>query len=158
MIYFSTSSRGTKVHVLFSFLFEVFFCFSCFRPKLSVFFFENEYKKEIERKQFAPQNYFYSIDLAFASEEINSFFDTKRSFLSGKQLFAIHCLACHQGGNNIIIPEKNLRPETLEANGMKNNVAISYQIQNGKNGMPAFGGRLTDIEIEKIANYVLQMF
>lgn len=76
----------------------------------------------------------------------------------GKKLFSLHCLACHQDGNNIIIPEKNLRPETLEANGMRSKVAISYQIQNGKNGMPAFGGRLTDSEIEKIANYVLQMF
>jgi len=34
--------------------------------------------------------------------------------------------------------------------------AISYQILNGKNGMPAFGGRLTEEEIEKIAIYVLQ--
>ena len=33
--------------------------------------------------------------------------------------------------------------------------AISYQILNGKNGMPAFGGRLKESEIQEIANYVL---
>jgi mono/diheme cytochrome c family protein len=32
--------------------------------------------------------------------------------------------------------------------------AISYQVINGKNGMPAFGGRLKE-EIE-VATYVLQ--
>jgi cytochrome c6 len=34
--------------------------------------------------------------------------------------------------------------------------AIVYQITNGKNGMPAFGGRLIESEIEDIAFYVLQ--
>jgi mono/diheme cytochrome c family protein len=33
--------------------------------------------------------------------------------------------------------------------------AISYQVINGKNGMPAFGG-LTEKEIEDVATYVLQ--
>jgi hypothetical protein len=37
-------------------------------------------------------------------------------------------------GNNIIIPEKNLKKETLEANGMNTISAISYQVINGKNG------------------------
>ena len=30
-----------------------------------------------------------------------------------------------------------------------------YQVLNGKNGMPAFGGRLKDIEIEDVAEYVI---
>ena len=34
--------------------------------------------------------------------------------------------------------------------------AINYQIVNGKNGMPAFGGRLKEQEIEKITLYVLE--
>ena len=34
--------------------------------------------------------------------------------------------------------------------------AISYQVLNGKNGMPAFGGRLTENEIEAVAIYVLE--
>nr|AYO28740.1 cytochrome c6 [Neotessella volvocina]AYO28771.1 cytochrome c6 [Neotessella volvocina] len=73
----------------------------------------------------------------------------------GKQLFAIHCTACHIGGTNVILPEKNLQQEVLENNGMNTVSAITYQILNGKNGMPAFGGRLTEDEIEEIAKYVL---
>lgn len=48
-----------------------------------------------------------------------------------------------------------MRKESLELNGMYNLNAIIYQITNGKNGMPAFGGRLMEDEIEEIANYVL---
>ena len=76
--------------------------------------------------------------------------------MEGKQLFIANCLPCHTGGNNLIIPEKNLKKETLEANGMDSLKAITYQILNGKNGMPAFGGRLTEEEIEKVAIYVLK--
>ena len=75
---------------------------------------------------------------------------------TGEVLFKNNCSVCHLGGNNIIIPEKNLKHETLEANGMNSKSAISYQIINGKNGMPAFGGRLKESEIEKIAYYVLE--
>ena len=74
----------------------------------------------------------------------------------GEKLFKINCAVCHLGGNNIIIPEKNLKKETLEENGMNSISSISYQIINGKNGMPAFGGRLTEKDIDEIANYVLE--
>ena len=73
----------------------------------------------------------------------------------GEKLFLENCLACHQNGNNIIIPEKNLKKSILENNGMNNKAAIIYQITNGKNGMPAFGGRLKENEIKEITNYVL---
>lgn len=73
----------------------------------------------------------------------------------GKLLFISNCNVCHIQGKNIIIPEKNLKKETLELNGMNNLNAIVYQITNGKNGMPAFGGRLEEEEIEEIANYLL---
>jgi hypothetical protein len=43
---------------------------------------------------------------------------------------------------NLIIPEKNLKKEILQANGIYSQDAIKYQVLNGKNGMPAFGGRL----------------
>jgi cytochrome c6 len=78
------------------------------------------------------------------------------TFESGKDLFTKNCIVCHLGGNNIIIPEKNLKKESLDENGMNNLNAISYQILNGKNGMPAFSGRLTEPEIESIAKYVLE--
>ena len=57
-----------------------------------------------------------------------------------------------------IKPEKNLRKKSLETNGMDNIEAIIYQVTNGKNGMPAFGGRLSEQEIEKVARYVLDEF
>ena len=74
----------------------------------------------------------------------------------GEKLFQSNCAVCHLGGNNIIIPEKNLKKETLEENGMNSVSAITYQIMNGKNGMPAFGGRLSEADIDQIANYVLE--
>jgi len=59
------------------------------------------------------------------------------------------------GGNNVIIPEKTLKKDALEANGMNSVDKITYQVTNGKNAMPAFGGRLDDSDIEDVANYVL---
>ena len=74
----------------------------------------------------------------------------------GKILFNNNCIVCHKKGENVIIPEKSLRKEALEENGMNTLEAIIYQILNGKNGMPAFGGRLNQNEIAEIANYVIK--
>ena len=78
------------------------------------------------------------------------------SLEKGEKIFSNNCIVCHAGGNNIIIPEKNLKKETLEVNGMNTKTAIAYQVLNGKNGMPAFGGRLKENEIEAVATYVLE--
>jgi len=75
---------------------------------------------------------------------------------NGEKIFTANCSACHAGGNNVIMPEKTLKKDVLEANGMKSVDAITYQVTNGKNAMPAFGGRLSDSDIEDVANYVLQ--
>nr|YP_010443550.1 cytochrome c553 [Gonyostomum semen]UTE94437.1 cytochrome c553 [Gonyostomum semen] len=74
---------------------------------------------------------------------------------NGEKIFTANCSACHAGGNNVIMPEKTLKKDVLEANGMKSVDAITYQVTNGKNAMPAFGGRLSDSDIEDVANYVL---
>jgi cytochrome c6 len=74
----------------------------------------------------------------------------------GKELFIQNCNVCHLNFTNIIIPEKNLKKTTLIENGMNNLDSILYQISNGKNGMPGFGSRLTNLQIEEIANYVLE--
>jgi len=74
----------------------------------------------------------------------------------GKILFTNNCNVCHKNGENVIIPEKNLKKEALEENGMNSIDAIIYQVLNGKNGMPAFGGRLSQKDIEEIATYVLK--
>ena len=80
---------------------------------------------------------------------------SKTPYLRGEKVFQTNCLVCHQGGNNIIIAEKNLKKESLETNGMNSIGSISYQVINGKNGMPAFGGRLKEEDILEVANYIL---
>jgi cytochrome c6 len=96
-----------------------------------------------------------SISLVFL---INSFLPSlsfAADIENGERIFNANCSACHAGGNNVIIPEKTLKTDALEANGMKSVSAITYQVTNGKNAMPAFGGRLDDSDIEDVANYVL---
>jgi cytochrome c6 len=74
----------------------------------------------------------------------------------GEILFQQYCNQCHQNGTTILFPEKNLKKENLERNGINSIEAISYQLKNGKNGMPAFGGKLKEEEIKKIANYIIE--
>lgn len=75
--------------------------------------------------------------------------------MNGESIFNANCSACHSGGNNVIMPEKTLRKEALSENNMNTASAITYQVTNGKNAMPAFGGRLTDEDIADVANFVL---
>ena len=72
----------------------------------------------------------------------------------GEILFENYCSLCHQNGNTIFFPEKNLKKETLERNGINSTESIRYLIKNGKNGMPAFGGKVREEEIEQIASYL----
>ena len=73
----------------------------------------------------------------------------------GENVFTANCSACHAGGLNVIMPEKTLRKDALSDNEMNSVGAITYQVTNGKNAMPAFGGRLSDNDIEDVANFVL---
>ena len=50
----------------------------------------------------------------------------------GRDIFNKNCIACHQGGNNMVIPEKNLKKLTLKANGIFDKDANIYQVLNGK--------------------------
>merc|ERR1712146_611563 len=77
---------------------------------------------------------------------------------NGEGVFAGNCAACHAGGQNAVQPEKTLELSSLKSylagfDGTEK--AIVYQVTNGKNAMPAFGGRLDDEEIEDVASYVL---
>nr|QWK43797.1 cytochrome c553 [Costaria costata] len=74
---------------------------------------------------------------------------------NGENVFTANCSACHAGGNNVIMPEKTLKKEALSQNKMDSVSAITYQVTNGKNAMPAFGGRLAESDIEDVANFVL---
>jgi cytochrome c6 len=74
---------------------------------------------------------------------------------SGAKIFSANCAACHAGGNNVIMAKKNLKKEALAEYGMNSVAAIVTQVTNGKNAMPAFGGRLSAAQIEDVATYVL---
>ena len=64
---------------------------------------------------------------------------------------------CHAGGNNVIAAEKTLRKEALDSylTGGRKESSVVTQVTNGKNAMPAFGGRLSDEEIGDVAAYVI---
>lgn len=74
----------------------------------------------------------------------------------GGKIFSANCAACHMGGNNVVMANKTLKKDALEKYGMNSIEAITKQVKNGKNAMPAFGGRLTDEQIDDVATYVLE--
>ncbi|UPM50355.1 MULTISPECIES: c-type cytochrome [unclassified Synechococcus] len=79
----------------------------------------------------------------------------------GAQIFSANCAACHMGGGNVVNAERTLKKEALEsylANySAGHEEAIQYQVTNGKNAMPAFGGKLSDGDIADVAAYVETM-
>ena len=55
------------------------------------------------------------------------------------------------------MPEKTLQKDALTqylSGGMKEGSVVT-QVTNGKNAMPAFGGRLSDDDIANVASYVI---
>ena len=74
---------------------------------------------------------------------------------SGAKIFSANCAACHAGGRNVISGAKTLQKDALEKYEMNSIDAIVYQVNNGKNAMPAFKGRLSDAQIDDVATYVL---
>ncbi|WP_427161382.1 cytochrome c6 PetJ [Aliinostoc sp. HNIBRCY26] len=79
---------------------------------------------------------------------------------SGAKIFQNNCSACHIGGGNILVPQKTLQKEALSkylANYNEDAIqAIIYQVENGKNAMPAFKNKLSEPEILEVAAYVFQ--
>jgi cytochrome c6 len=75
---------------------------------------------------------------------------------NGAKIFSANCAACHMGGNNVIMAQKTLKKDALEKFGMNSVEAITTQVTNGKNAMPAFKGRLSASQIEDVATYVLE--
>ncbi|MBL6800396.1 MAG: c-type cytochrome [Synechococcus sp. BS307-5m-G37] len=76
----------------------------------------------------------------------------------GAQLFSTNCAACHMGGGNVISASRTLSQTDLQAHlesyGMDPLEAIEHQIENGKNAMPAYEGKLSDQDIADVAAYV----
>jgi cytochrome c6 len=79
----------------------------------------------------------------------------------GAQVFSANCAACHMGGGNVVNAERTLKKEALEAYlanySAGHEEAIQYQVTNGKNAMPAFGGKLSTNDIADVAAYVETM-
>jgi cytochrome c6 len=79
----------------------------------------------------------------------------------GGQVFSANCAACHMGGGNVVNAERTLKKDALEAylanysSGPE--AAVAYQVTNGKNAMPAFGGKLSEADIADVAAYVIDM-
>ena len=74
---------------------------------------------------------------------------------SGAKVFNVNCAACHAGGKNVVNGAKTLQKADLDKYAINTIKAITTQVNNGKNAMPAFKGRLTDQQIEDVATYVL---
>ena len=74
---------------------------------------------------------------------------------NGAKIFGANCAACHSGGNNVVNAQKTLKKDALEKYDMYSLDKVKYQVIHGKNAMPAFGGRLTDEQVEDVATYVL---
>lgn len=76
---------------------------------------------------------------------------------NGKQVFMAkaNCTQCHRGGINTVIADKHLGKDALEKYNMDSIAAITHQVRNGKNAMPAYGRRLSDEQIRDVAAYVL---
>lgn len=75
---------------------------------------------------------------------------------AGQQIFTQNCAACHVGGQNVVIAEKTLELEVLNKYSMDSIGAITKQVTNGNvAGMPAFGEKLSEEDIQNVANYVL---
>lgn len=75
---------------------------------------------------------------------------------NGAKVFSNNCAACHVGGGNVVMAQKTLKKDVLEKFGMNSLAAITNQVTNGKNAMPAFKGRLKPEQIEDVATYVLE--
>ncbi len=74
----------------------------------------------------------------------------------GAEIFSHNCAACHLGGGNIIIGDKNLHKSALLKHHIHSIEAIASQVKYGKKAMPAFKGRLSEFQIEEVASYVLK--
>ena len=76
----------------------------------------------------------------------------------GGQLFSANCAACHMGGGNVLSATRTLSQTDLQAHleayGKDPLEAIEHQIENGRNAMPAYEGKLSDQDIADVAAFV----
>ncbi len=75
---------------------------------------------------------------------------------SANEVFKTNCSSCHAGGNNIMNPDKTLKMESLEENGVNSLGAIKALVSKGKAPMPAFASTLDEKQIDAVSAYVLE--
>ncbi|MDJ0897687.1 MAG: c-type cytochrome [Xenococcus sp. MO_188.B8] len=93
--------------------------------------------------------------MAFAIITVATLGFAHPALADGAGTFSANCAACHAGGGNVINPTATLSQADLEKNGKHSIEAIVTQVTYGKAPMPAFGGKLTDDQIQEVAEYVL---
>lgn len=74
---------------------------------------------------------------------------------NGAKIFSANCAACHANGSNVINASKSLKADALHQYNMDSLDAVVNQVTNGKSAMPAFKNRLSDAQIQAVAEYVL---
>ena len=78
------------------------------------------------------------------------------STASANEIFKTNCSSCHAGGDNNVNPDKTLKMESLEKNGVNSLGAIKELVSKGKTPMPAFASTLDEKEIDAVSAYVLE--
>jgi cytochrome c6 len=77
---------------------------------------------------------------------------------NGGQIFSANCAACHMGGGNVLSASRTLSQPDLQAHlnaySQDHLEAIEHQIENGKNAMPPYEGKLSEDDIADVAAYV----
>ena len=76
----------------------------------------------------------------------------------GEQIFSSNCAACHMGGGNVIRASRSLKIRDLNAHleEYQDPLEAIEQIEDGKNAMPSYAGKLSEAEIIAVATYVEQ--
>ncbi|MEA5573245.1 c-type cytochrome [Calothrix sp. UHCC 0171] len=82
--------------------------------------------------------------------------ESSKNEVVAAKIFEINCAGCHLNGSNIIRRGKNLKINTLKKYQMDLIAAITEIVTNGKNNMSAYKDKLTAVEIQDVAKYVLQ--
>ena len=102
--------------------------------------------------------HFLSIALAAFIALISPSLVSAADLAHGEQIFSSNCAACHIGGGNVVNGQRTLQQDDLKAYLADYNEgheeAITYQVTNGKNGMPSFGAKLSATDIADVAGYV----
>lgn len=77
-------------------------------------------------------------------------------FTDGSTLFELYCAGCHPQGGNIVRRRKTLKLNALERDGYTSLESLTDLVAKGQNNMPGFEKKLNTIQIETLAQFVLE--